>query len=1213
MTEFQVGDLIENRYRVLSVNETGGMGTLYHVSDEAKDGEIVALKTVRLSVSAAEAPQRVEYFQREFQILTQLRHPNLLSVHDYGIMTEGELYFTMEWVAGEEMDPDQFFVEPEAVIPLMVQVCRALAYLHARGVIHGDLKPANILLLDDVTDAGQQIKIVDFGLAGEVRSPETRVRYYSQGYSAPETRGQYPIDHRSDLYSLGAIWYALLLREPPMFMFHAERMVQFALDETLKNQTQIPVEIGSVIARLLATSPEERYASANEVIEAVNEITADSYELETRETASSYALRTRFVNREAEMEMLEVMWEHAKAGEGKLVLVSGESGVGKTRLVEELKVRAEIEGARVVWGQCVESGGSAYHPWREVLRVLVRYVENTAESGLDIKRVGPVLAAILPELWDQSYMAGLAPPAELDPLAAQQRLHSAIVQILRASVALRPTIVVIENAQWADQATLAMSSFLTHLVGQMELLVCVTYRSDEISTRHPLVRLMSDHVQRIPIQALSPKVTTDLACSMLGLEELPALLTEQLQRTTGGNALFVQELIRSLAAEGQVLRRTVEGWQVDMEALESVQLPESIHQVVERRLTQLLPDARQVLGWAAMMGVACWEGGIAEIGEMARPRMLVALRELLDIKLLAVRDESAFAGEREYLFTSPTVREVSYESLPEEKKRDYHSRTAAWLMARREDEVNTHLGLIANHLERSGQTQEAVVYLRRAGEQAVAQFANVDAIRYWSRALDLIPPSDLAGRYEVVMARERVYHLQGAREDQSQDLAILAELVEALDDDRRRIAVALRRASYAEAASDYEMCIEAAQQAVELAKNIHDILGEAEATAQWGGALWRKGDYDASRSVLERALSLAREVGSPEIEAMSLYNLGAVPYYQGNYAESSYYNELALELYRKVGNRSGESETFNNLGILAMELYDYAQAKTYLEQALDIALEIGDRRRECLVVGNIGSLFELEGDYAEAKVYHEKFLRLAREIGERSMEGSGIGILGNLYLSLGDYDRARECLEQALPIAREVGALMFEGKTLFELGLLSLRLGDNEMALEYGQQALEIAREIPLLSLEGSAQVCRGYALAGLERWAEAADAYQQALNLWPQRDRPDFILEPLAGLAHVFLSRGDLRQAQARVEEILGYLESERVQNMAALGEVYWVCVQVLQANRDSRAQAVLEAAYQMLQKRVAKIASEELRRSFLENVTAHREIANEWERMHE
>ncbi|MCP4539088.1 MAG: serine/threonine protein kinase [Chloroflexi bacterium] len=181
--EFQVGELIENRYRVLSVIGIGGMGVLYRVSDTVQQDEIVALKMVRLKRSAAEMPDHVARFQREFQILTELRHPNLVSVYDYGVTSEGGLYFTMEWIEGTYLEPRGSLREPATIFSVIVQICRALTYLHTRGVIHGDLKPANVLLTPN-----NQVKILDFGVSLEIRSAEARARYYTAGYSAPEVK-----------------------------------------------------------------------------------------------------------------------------------------------------------------------------------------------------------------------------------------------------------------------------------------------------------------------------------------------------------------------------------------------------------------------------------------------------------------------------------------------------------------------------------------------------------------------------------------------------------------------------------------------------------------------------------------------------------------------------------------------------------------------------------------------------------------------------------------------------------------------------------------------------------------------------------------------------------------------------------------------------------------------------------------------------------------
>ena len=1100
------------------------MGTLYRVSDEARDGEIIALKTVALDISEVETSEGVERFQREFQVLTQLRHPNLVSVYNFGITTEGELYFTMEWVQGQDLEHSVRRLEPTAVIPVMVQICRALAYLHARGVIHGDLKPLNVLM------TGEQVKIVDFGVALEVRTPEVRARYYTPGYSAPEVKQQRPVDHRADLYSLGAIWYALLVGEPPLFMPGPgrERLIQFTLDEVLETQEQVPATINAVITRLLATSPTDRYASANEVIAAVNEATGSAYALETRETARSYALRGRFVDREAEMEVLQGVWEQAQSSDGKLVLVSGEAGVGKTRLLEEYVVQAEMGGARVARGQCVESGGVAYRPWREVLRVLIRYVEGADGAGLEMERVGPVLARLLPELWERDYMADLAPPAELDPQAAQQRLNDAIAQVLRVAAGLRPTVILIEDAHWADEATLALLSFLARIPGETGLQVCVAYRDDEVGPEHPLAALAGERVERIPLRTLTPEVTTDLVRSMLGLVELPALLMERVQRTTGGNAFFVQELIRSLAEDGEVLQRTVEGWQVDGAALQEARLPESIHQVVGRRLEHLSAEAQQVLHWAAVVGPLFWDGVVEEIGQVPRERVWTALREVLEQELVVERDTSAFEGEREYMFTSPTVREVSYESVLREEQREYHGRVAAWLMARSDEEAGESLGLIADHLEAAGQTEQAVTYLRRAGEQAAAQFANTEAVVYFSRALELVPEGEWDKRYALLLVREKVYDLQGEREAQAQDLEALQRLADALDDDWRRAEVALRRADYAEAISDYPAAIEAAQMAIDLARAAQDASKEAAGYVQWGVILWRQGDYDAAQSRLEEAFTLARAAGERHLEASVLRNLGIVSWNQGEYAGARAFFKQSLCIYREMGDRKGEGLALHSLGLGSTLLGDYADAGACCEQALDIFREIGDREYECSTLGN--------------------------------------------------------------------------------LGLLCHHQGNDEAAREYSQQALLTAQDIGARTYQGFSLIYLGHALASLELMAEAADAYQRAMALWRELGQHQMAIDALAGLARVSLAQDNLTRAQTHVEKILDYEESSTLEGTEESFRVYLTCYRVLRANQDPRAGAILNTAHSLLQERAAKIDDEELRRSFLENVAAHREILSEF-----
>jgi tetratricopeptide (TPR) repeat protein len=655
---------------------------------------------------------------------------------------------------------------------------------------------------------------------------------------------------------------------------------------------------------------------------------------------------------------------------------------------------------------------------------------------------------------------------------------------------------------------------------------------------------------------------------MLGLKQLPASLTERVQRTTKGNAFFVQELVRSLAEDGVVLQRTVKGWQVDQAALQEARLPESIRQVAWRRLAHLSAETREVLCWAAIVGPMFWDGILEKIGQVSSERVQAALSEGLERELIFERDTSALEGEREFLFAKPAVQEAGCESVSREERREVHGRAAAWLMARSDEEVSEHLGPIADHLESAGQTEQAAIYLRRAGEQAAARFANVEAVTYLSHALDLTPEDRRVERYDLLSAREKVYHLQGAREAQIQDLAALEKLAETLADDRRRAEVALRRANYGEATSDFPATIAAAQTAIRLGQAIQDVSIEAAGYLRWGWVLWRQAKYKAAQTPLEKALGLAQTAGARKVEAYSLLNLGVIFIEQNDFARATVCYEQALHICLEIGDRQGEDWAFNDLGIISLYQGDYDEARAYWGQALRIACEIGDRRNEAIKLGNLGEVFVDLGDYARAAVYYEQSLHLRHEIDDRS----GLGI------------------------------------TLANLGLLLYHLGDDEAGREYSQRALLIGQEIGSRRIEGIALVHLGHALTGLERLAEASDAYQKALALWRELGPPNMVTYPLAGLARVSLTQGDLTQAQAHAEEVLRHLDRDKTRGgMVEPLWMYLTCYRVLRANLDPRAQDTLNTAHRLLQERAAKIDDEELRRLFLENVSAHQEIVRE------
>jgi predicted ATPase/Tfp pilus assembly protein PilF len=405
----------------------------------------------------------------------------------------------------------------------------------------------------------------------------------------------------------------------------------------------------------------------------------------------------------------------------------------------------------------------------------------------------------------------------------------------------------------------------------------------------------------------------------------------------------------------------------------------------------------------------------------------------------------------------------------------------------------------------------------------------------------------------------------------------------------------------------FDQAIVTVKKAIDLTPWVASL--QAKGYLVWGQALLCQASYEAAWIRLEKALALSETIRSRQTEADTLRNLGNISLLRDDYAGARVYYEQSLYICREIGDRRGESGALNNLGIIARQQRNYDGARAYYEQALCIKRQIGDRWGQGATLNGLGLTFADQGDYARAKTRLGQALRIYQRIGGRQEAGNTLNDLGNVSIRLGDYAAARTYLEQALLIFREIQDRRGESSALSDLGLLSHHLGDNQVAREYCYQALLIAQTLSVRSNQGYTLTYLGHVLAHLGLMSEATAIYQQALNLWRELDRPNLAMEPLAGLARVFLAQEKTGKVQALacVEEILSYLKSHSLAGVFEPFQVYLTCYRVLHTNGDPRAPGILDTAYRLLGKHAAKISDEKSRRLFLENVTVHREIVEE------
>jgi len=732
-----------------------------------------------------------------------------------------------------------------------------------------------------------------------------------------------------------------------------------------------------------------------------------------------------------------------------------------------------------------------------------------------------------------------------------------------------PLIAVCEDLHWADPTSLELLEHLLALTERVSLLIISVFRP---YAEHGCwrIRERADRLYRhrhtdLWLDALSADEGQLLLDNLLRVEALSPRLRHRILDHAEGNPFYVEEVIRSLIDSEAIVYNDATGrWQA-VQQVEDIAIPDTLQGVLTARIDRLEEDARRVLQTASVIGRIF----LYRILEAISATAAVSGKEgALNEHLLTLQREEmirqrARVPEPEYIFKHHLTREAAYNGLLRRQRRHLHRGVAEALERLFPDRVEEQLGLLAHHWEQAGERERAIAYLRRAGEQAAAQFANEEAVAYFSRALDLIPAEDLAGRYELLLAREDVHHVQGAREAQKQILITLEALVGTLQDDRRRAEVTLRQARYAIHTNDYPAAIAAAGRAVRLARVAHDVERETMGYLQLGTALYDLGDYGAARSSIEQGLALARSAGTRSLEADGLHKLGFVCCYQG----------------------------------------DFDEAIAYCEQALPICRELGDRKREGNSLYTLGSALQYQGNHQAARGHLEQCLRIAREMGHRLYEGFSLCLLSKTRMHFGDYSGAQSHLNQALLLLRQADSARGEGLALTRLGEVSHYLGDDEAAGEYCEQALLIGCDAGDRYIQAGALTSLGDALMGQGHLDEAVDAYQEALTLRRQMHEYHRANRPGAGLARVHLAQGDLMQAQAHVEEILSHAQTGSLE-----GDVDLACYHVLQAAGNPRATDILETAYHLLQEQAAKISDEEERRSFLENVAANREIASEY-----
>ncbi len=990
-----IPELLHDRYRIDSELGRGGMGVVYRAHDVVLDRN-VAVKLLTESGLGTEGRERM---LREAQAIAKLNHPNIVQVHDAGQL-DGTPYIVMELVEGHSLHdrPPQGF---EAIAAVARQICAALEHAHSHSIIHRDLKPENVLIGPDGT-----AKLMDFGLARTVASRLT-VEGQITGtvfYLAPEIALGHDIDGRADLYSLGVMLYELVTGSLPFGRGDPLAVISQHLHASVvppkAKIPEVPPLLDALIVQLMSKAPKDRPAGAGATLQMLErpDLLDAAAKAERELLVLDRIVRGSFVGREQELAEARALWNKAEAGEGQALLISGEPGVGKTRLIHELATHAEIRGGKTLIGASYAEGGAPYAPFAQIVRSALR---SGSENGFVVPEL--VLADLLtlvPEL--KPYYPSVPANPALDPQAEQRRLFENVVTFFAALSESHPLLIVLDDAHWADSGSLALLRHLARRLRTKRVLLLATYRELEIDEARPLREILLDlNRERLARRLKLGRLTRDQTGALLEAIFEEAITPEFLEgifRETEGNPFFIEELCKELVESGRLYHQDGRWHRPSMDELE---LPQSLREVIQARVSKLTAEHREALTLAAVLGRVFDFDTLVRASGQNEEQLIEALEIAERVQLI---EEVSDKRGATFSFAHALIPAALAEAVPTLRRRKLHRQVAQTIESLRPESFED----LAHHYEAAGDDEHALAAYARAGKRASAAFANQEAERYFRAGLELNPGpqvvAELLADLGVVLARLSNFT------EAFQSWERSAQLYSEAGDPQRVAWCYARMARTGWLAGDPRRGMELAEAGLQAVGEAPDSAELADLLHEAARAYYFNGLGQRGIPVSERALAIAKAVGDARIQADVLATQGLLFDFDPQQTDAAQAAlEQAIELAQTHGLLYQESRARNNLAtILGPVRGDLRAARDQVKRANKLVHEMGDLASELFTGSHAANYGIMLGDLDQ--VDHE--LVLLEGLREAVID-PGVGET-NLQLSMRILEHARGHTRQSV-------------------------------------------------------------------------------------------------------------------------------------------------------------------------------------------------------
>jgi len=770
------------------------------------------------------------------------------------------------------------------------------------------------------------------------------------------------------------------------------------------------------------------------------------------------------MGRDAEMKKLIDALDAAFRSEGSLILIEGETGIGKSCLISELAKHAKAKGASFYSGKCLYSEGSdPYLPFIDALR----------NTGVQDKGYASQLAIFGIGGKEKESANVLIEGTLRDITREKTQVFENVLQYILKLAENSPVVFFLDDLHMADASSLQLFYYIARNTQRSRVLLIGAYSPEELSTdkgkNHPLVELIQrlsreKFYSSIKLTRLKPYEVTKMLSSILGSEYLPLGFSNFVYSKTDGNPLFIEEVVKTLIEDG-VIRIGAEhaGEKVDFSR---VSVPTTVQDIITRRLDKLDDETYKILEHASVIGRDFSFEILLRSLEINEDELLDRLEKLMELKLIR---EDTTSDEEKYSFEHAMLQEVVYSNLTKSKKRLLHAKIGSVIETMYNEKGRRHkseyIYMLSRHYTFGLEYEKALKYSTLAGDHAMSIFALEEALKFYTQALenaDKISDSEKVGdkKLEVLSMIGKIHTMRGEWDD---GLNAYNKLIKLAEGDKYKLhrAIAYRNIGHIlKQRSEWQNAIRAFETALQISESISDKHGIADAFRGMGWVYWRLGKSEEAFQCFNSCIEYAEEVGAIPIMTAAYIDIGNVHSSIGNYSEAIEYYEIALELLDDIGNLPETARVCNNIGATYFYLEEYDRALEHYGKCIEISSKCSDITMLAYGYSNIGEVHVKRGNFDLAYEYLGKALEMFEKMDDKHMIASVYRYYGTASRLQKKYEESERYFKTALEKTKPLGIIEDLAHCNFEIALLYKEMKRKDDCMHYLKEALRLYKEL---------------------------------------------------------------------------------------------------------------------------------------------------------